>query len=141
MATSDSSNQKQKSPPRLSEREWEIMKPLWQHGPMAARDIYAALPEDCGWAYKTVKSMLARLVKKGALTYDQIGNSYLYRAVYSRAELTEAATGSFIERVFDGALRPFVAHFVESASKEELHVIRAELEREIRKQEGRDEEM
>ena len=112
----------------------EVIKPLWTHGPMAARDIYAALPEDCGWAYKTVKTMLSRLVKKGALTFDQVGNSYLYRAAYSRAELTQAATGSFIERVFDGALRPLVAHFVEHASREELQAIRAELEREIRKQ-------
>lgn len=128
------SNVKRLPPPRLSEAEWEVIKPLWTHGPMAARDIYAALPEDCGWAYKTVKTMLSRLVKKGALTFDQVGNSYLYRAAYSRAELTQAATGSFIERVFDGALRPLVAHFVEHASKEELQAIRAELEREIRKQ-------
>ncbi len=128
------SNVKRLPPPRLSEAEWEVIKPLWTHGPMAARDIYAALPEDCGWAYKTVKTMLSRLVKKGALTFDQVGNSYLYRAAYSRAELTQAATGSFIERVFDGALRPLVAHFVEHASREELQAIRAELEREIRKQ-------
>ena len=49
--------------PRLSEMEWEIMKPLWQHGPMAARNIYDEVPDRYGWAYKTVKTMLARLVK------------------------------------------------------------------------------
>ncbi len=140
MPKNTSSNVKRLPPPRLSEAEWEVIKPLWTHGPMAARDIYAALPEDCGWAYKTVKTMLSRLVKKGALTFDQVGNSYLYRAAYSRAELTQAATGSFIERVFDGALRPLVAHFVEHASKEELQAIRAELEREIRKQDEQQKE-
>jgi BlaI family penicillinase repressor len=109
--------------------EWEIMKPLWEHGPLAARDIYDKLPRDYGWAYKTVKTMLARLVKKGALAYDQIGNSYLYRAEYSRRELTREATGSFIQRVFDGAMSPFLAHFVEQASKEEIRALRAELDR------------
>lgn len=116
-------------PPRLSEMEWEIMKPLWRHGPLAARDIYEHLPKDYGWAYKTVKTMLARLVKKGALEYDQIGNSYLYRAVYSRRQMTREATGSFIQRVFDGALSPFLAHFVEHASKDEIRALRAELDR------------
>ncbi|MBX7259275.1 MAG: BlaI/MecI/CopY family transcriptional regulator [Candidatus Hydrogenedentes bacterium] len=115
--------------PKLSDLEWEVMKPLWEHGPMAARDIYERVPETYGWAYETVKTMLARLVKKGALTYDQIGNSFLYRPAYTRAEMTREATGSFIQRVFDGALNPFLAHFAEHVSKEELQKIRQELAR------------
>ncbi len=66
-------------PTALSPAEWEIMKVFWDLGPMAARDVYAALPRDCSWAYKTVKTLLSRLVAKEALAYDQIGNSYLYR--------------------------------------------------------------
>jgi BlaI family penicillinase repressor len=116
-------------PPRLSEMEWEIMKPLWEKGPMAARDIYAAIPDQYGWAYKTVKTMIARLVKKGALTYDRIGNSYLYRAAYTREEMTREATGSFIRRVFDGALSPFFAHIVQHVSDEELEALKSELAR------------
>ncbi|MFA6241738.1 MAG: BlaI/MecI/CopY family transcriptional regulator [Candidatus Hydrogenedentales bacterium] len=115
--------------PKLSDMEWEVMKPLWEHGPMAARDIYERVPDTYGWAYETVKTMLARLVKKGALTYDQIGNSFLYRPAYTRAEMTREATGSFIQRVFDGALNPFLAHFAEQASHEELQAIRQELSR------------
>jgi BlaI family penicillinase repressor len=115
--------------PRLSEMEWEIMKPLWKCGPMAARDIYDKVPDKYGWAYKTVKTMLARLVKKGVLAYDQIGNSYLYRSVYTRREMTREATGSFIQRVFDGALSPFFAQFVEQVSEDDLQVLRSELAR------------
>lgn len=114
--------------PRLSESEWAVMKPFWEQGPMAARDLYAALAEGHGWAYKTVKTMLARLVKKGALTYTQVGNSYLYEAAYSREAITAAAAGSFVERVFDGALTPFMAYFAEKASPEELKQMRTELE-------------
>ena len=117
------------------------MKPLWEQGPMAARDIYQAVPDEQGWAYKTLKTMLARLVKKGALTYDQIGNSYLYRAVHSREEMTRATMGSFVDRVFDGALQPFMAYFAESVDEDELKVLRAELariERQRRKEQGDD---
>ncbi len=129
------SGAKKKVVPRLSEMEWEIVKPLWEKGPMAARDIYQNVPKEQDWAYKTVKTMLARLVKKGVLTYTQVGNSYLYAAAYTREEITRAATGSFIQRVFDGGLRPFLAHFVEQASEEELRVLRSELSRMSRERE------
>jgi BlaI family penicillinase repressor len=129
-------NYRLKTPPKLSELEWEILKPLRKQGPLAARDIFKRVPENYEWAYKTVKTMLSRLVKKGALTYDRVGNSYLYRAVYTREEMTRAATGSFIARVFDGALNPFMAYFAEHVSEDELKVLRAELRRiEARRQE------
>lgn len=115
--------------PKLSDMEWEVMKPLWDTGPLAARDIYARVPDKYGWAYETVKSMLVRLVKKGVLTYDQIGNSFLYRPVYSRREMTRDAMGSFVRRVFDQGLSPFFAQFVEEATDEEVALLKAELAR------------
>ena len=118
-----------KSVPKLSDFEWEILKPLWEKGPLAARDIYQEVAKNHAWAYKTVKTMLARLVKKGAIEYDQVGKSYLYRTVFAREEMTQAATRSFIGRVFDGALHPFIAHFAESISAEELDQVKREFER------------
>ena len=32
--------------PKLSEMEWEILKPLWEKGPLAARDVFQAVPEE-----------------------------------------------------------------------------------------------
>ena len=120
---------RKKEVPKLSELEWEVMKPLWEKGPMAARDIYQAVPKEQAWAYKTLKTMLARLVKKGALTYDQIGNSYLYKPAFTRAAMTKATMGNFVDRVFDGALQPFMAYFAESVDEDELKILRAELAR------------
>ncbi|MDX9972617.1 MAG: BlaI/MecI/CopY family transcriptional regulator [FCB group bacterium] len=120
---------KRKAVPKLSELEWEVVKPLWKHGPMAARDIFEKVPEQQGWAYKTVKTMLARLVKKGAIEYQQVGNSYLYRAAFSQEELARDATRSFIRRVFDGAMTPFMAQFMEEVTPEELDALKSELVR------------
>ncbi len=75
-------------PLALSNAEWEIMKIFWDLGPLAARDVFAALPGGHGWAYKTVKTLLSRLVAKGALTYEQIGNSYLYQPAVDRQNMT-----------------------------------------------------
>lgn len=115
--------------PKLSEMEWEVMKPLWEEGPLAARDIYKRVPDKYGWAYETVKSMLVRLIKKKMLTYDQVGNSFLYRPAYSRNEVTREATGSFIRRVFDQGLSPFFAQFIETATEEELALLKREIAR------------
>jgi BlaI family transcriptional regulator, penicillinase repressor len=102
--------------PTVSNAEWEIMKVLWDCGPLAARDIYAKLPKQREWAYKTAKTLLARLVAKGALTYEQIGNSYLYRVCCTRDQVTRQEVRSFVDRVLEGSLGPIVAHFAEERS-------------------------
>lgn len=116
--------------PSVSDAEWEVMNTVWDHGPLAARDVYAALPEGHGWAIKTVKTLLARLVAKGALDYEQIGNSYLYRAAYSRDQLQRKEVKGFVERVLGGSIYPLLAQFFESheVTDEELDRLRGLLE-------------
>jgi BlaI family penicillinase repressor len=101
--------------PALSPAEWEVMKTLWDHGPLAARDVFAALPKDHGWAYQTVKTLLCRLVAKGAVEYDQVGNSYLYRASVLREEMTRQEVRGVFERVVGAAVSPVLAHFIGEA--------------------------
>ena len=98
--------------PSISAAEWEVMRTLWAGKPLAARDVYAALPRGHGWAVKTVKTLLARLVAKGAVEYEQIGNSYLYRAAVSRDKVTRHEVRGFVEGVLDGSLAP-ILHFIE----------------------------
>jgi BlaI family transcriptional regulator, penicillinase repressor len=107
-----------------------VMKVLWDRGPMAARDIYTALPDATGWAYKTVKTLLTRLVAKGALDYQQIGNSYLYRAAVDRHHVTRTEMRSFMDRVLGGALFPVLQHFIEEhdLSDDELRKLQEMLE-------------
>jgi BlaI family penicillinase repressor len=99
----------------LSPAEWEVMKVFWDHGPLAARDVFGKLPEDHGWAYKTVKTLLSRLVAKDALAFSQIGNSYLYRAVVDREELTRTEVRNVFQRLMSEACSPILAQFIEEA--------------------------
>ena len=108
--------------PSLSRTEWAVMKTFWDNGPLAARDVYAKLPENHGWAVKTVKTMLTRLVAKGALDYEQVGNSYLYRAVFTRERMTRKEMKGFIDRVLDGSLAPVLAHFIEERELSENEI-------------------
>lgn len=103
---SESSGDAQRS---LSPAEWEVMNALWDHGPMAARDVFAALPAGAdgapgrGWAYRTVKTLLSRLVAKGALDYEQVGNSYLYRPAVEREAMAHQEVRGVLDRLRGGA--------------------------------------
>lgn len=101
--------------PALSPAEWEVIKTLWDHGPLDARGVFAALPGDSEWAYQTVKTLLSRLVAKDAVDYDQVGNSYLYRAAVPREEMTRQEVQSVFDRVVGAAVSPVLAHFIDEA--------------------------
>ena len=104
-----------KEAPRISEGEWEVMKAVWkQPAPALAQDIIQALAQHTAWSAATIKTMLNRLVAKGALQYERVGKSYLYSAAVTAAECRTAEADSFLKRVFDGSLSPMLAHFVRS---------------------------
>lgn len=100
--------------PRISETEWEIMRVVWGKNPITAAEIIEELSKaDASWHPVTAKTLINRLVKKGALGFDQEGRAYLYRPLVSEGECISAVSSSFLERVFGGSLSGLVAHFVE----------------------------
>lgn len=103
-----------KKTPRISETEWEIMKVVWTQLSCSAGEIITALQQtDPSWHPRTVKAFLNRLVKKKALGYSKEGRAYVYRPLVQQEQCVDAASESFLERVFGGSLRPMLAHFVE----------------------------
>jgi len=113
--------------PRISETEWEVMKIVWSHQTCSAGEIIETLRQrDASWHPRTVKAFLNRLVKKKALGFSKDGRAYVYKALVRREECVDAASESFLERVFGGSLRPMLAHFVErdKLSAEEIRELR-----------------
>lgn len=125
--------------PGLSSAEWEVMKVLWESGPCAARDVYATLPDNCEWAYKTLKTLLSRLVAKDAIDFDQIGNSYLYRAAIDRDTATKHEVRGVFGRLTSEACSPVLAHFIEEAdlSDDEIKDLKRQLDQKRRRQTGK----
>ncbi len=100
--------------PRISEAEWEIMKVIWAKAPCSAAEVIESLSRgDASWHPKTIKTFLTRLVSKQALAFRKEGRAYLYHSVVTEKECVDAASESFLERVFGGSLKPMLAHFVE----------------------------
>ena len=88
-------------------------------------------PNASHWADKTVKTLLSRLVAKGALEYEQVGNSYLYRAAVDRDHVTREEVRGFVDRVLGGSVMPVLAHFIErhDLAPGEIAQLRTMLER------------
>jgi BlaI family penicillinase repressor len=109
--------------PRVSETEWEVLQAVWTHHPATASEIFERLlTQDPSWHPKTAKTLLARLVKKGALRHEARGRAYVYEPLVKEADLVASVSDSFLNRVFGGSLKPMLAHFVERRrlSPEEL---------------------
>ena len=125
--------------PALSSAEWDTMEALWARGAMAARDVHAAVGPERDWTIQTVKTILSRLVAKGALEYEQVGNSYLYRPAVRREQLARAESEEFLGRVFRGEALPAIATFIESGKLDPSEIQRLrglldELEESARKE-------
>jgi len=93
-------------PPRISESEWEVMKICWSRSPVSAQQIIDALAPGNAWHPKTVKTLVNRLVNKGALGFTKEGRAYLYHPLVAESDCISAETKSFLDRVFGGSLRP-----------------------------------
>ncbi len=93
---------------QLSGSEWDLMKILWDNSPASVNQIAELTPQ---WHPKTVRTMLIRLQKKGAVEYEVIDGIQNFTPVHDREYCESSATQSFMQRVFDGALTPMIAHF------------------------------
>ena len=113
--------------PRISETEWEVMKIVWSQGPCSAGQIITTLQQaDASWHPRTAKAFLNRLVKKKVLGFSREGRAYVYRPLVRQEECADAASESFLERVFGGSLKPMLAHFVQrdKLSPDEIRELR-----------------
>ena len=121
-------------PPQISDSEWNVMKVVWESGPLTAGQIVQRMASQSDWHPRTIKTLLSRLVKKGAVAMEEDGKRFLYRAKVTREACRRYETRSFLSRVFDGAVAPALVHFLKQSdlSREEIEELKKILEREGR---------
>jgi len=90
------------------------MEALWRKHPLTGNEVIEAIGAPMNWKPNTVRTLLARLVKKGALMFTVEGNSYLYTPCFSREQHVKDESESFLGRVFGGTAKGLLVHFAES---------------------------
>lgn len=95
----------------ISDAESRVMDVLWQKAPQTSEEIVAALLEPTGWHEKTIKTLLNRLLGKGAVSAEKDGRRYLYSPLLQREDWQQLESRSLLDRVFGGKVAPLLAHF------------------------------
>lgn len=88
------------------------MRVLWERHPMTAKDVADAVGPRNGWSERTVKTLLGRLVKKGAVRFREDGKRYLYSPRISQRVMVRAESRSFVDRVYGGEASPLLAQII-----------------------------
>ncbi len=99
---------------RISEGEAVVMEVLWREAPLTAAEVTGRIDRARDWTDRTVKTMLSRLVAKGALDFVEDGRRYLYRPAISREAYVGRESRRLVDRLFGGRAAPLVARMAEA---------------------------
>lgn len=122
--------------PDISESEWLIMEALWDSAPQTASELAKGLRESTSWAENTVRTLLTRLVEKGALrTGENATGTRTYLPAVKRETCVRAESQSFLDRVFGGAAKPLLVHFAQNSklTAEEVKELKMLLDQKLNK--------
>ena len=125
--------------PDITESEWRLMEVLWEASPRTASELARALKDTTGWAENTVRTLLTRLVEKGAVAvFDDEGGGRArqFSPALRREECVHAESESFLARIFQGAAQPLLIHFARNArlTPDEVKELKNLLDQSIRDQ-------
>jgi BlaI family transcriptional regulator, penicillinase repressor len=95
----------------ISAAESIVMEVFWARGVLASEDVVAALESQGKWQESTVKTLLSRLLKKGALRACKDNRRYIYSPVLTRDEWLSIESHGFLDRLFGGRVAPLVSYF------------------------------
>ena len=122
--------------PDISESEWSVMEALWEQAPQTATEVTRTLKPTMNWADNTVRTLLTRLVDKGALkTAENESGTRTFLPAVKREACVRAESDSFLQRIFGGAAKPLLVHFAQNSklTPEEVQELKKLLDQSLTK--------
>ncbi len=86
----------------VTEAESAILAALWRHGPLPFASLIEAVKADNAWGDATIKTLLGRLMRKGAVKSERADGRQRYRAVLERENYLSGEVDALVDRLFDG---------------------------------------
>ncbi len=100
--------------PTTSDAELQVLKVLWEHGPLAVREVLGRLEEQGQeWTRSTVITLLQRLERKGYVESDRSRFAFVFRALVSREDVIRSRMNDLAGELCDGEALPLVLAFAE----------------------------
>jgi len=109
----------------IGETEMEILRHVWAMGKASVTDVHERILQYRKVAYTTIMTVMRNLARKGYLTYDVRGRSYIYRPAVEPEEVKGQILQRLIDKVFNGSPIELVKTLINtgkltSSEKEEL---------------------
>ena len=113
----------------ITERQFEVLTLLWEHGPLTVRELLDRLDRDHPLPYTTVLGLLQNMERAQLVAHDVESQTHRYRALHSREEATSTLLSDFVARFFRGSAERLVLGLVDAdqLSADELRQIEAQL--------------
>ncbi len=124
------SNNSPKNAEAPTPAEWKILRIVHSMESCAAREIVASAAESFAWSMSTTKTLLRRLVDKGHLQTERVGNSFLYSPSESALKMLCKEADGLLANAVDNAVGPLLSYMVKKSqlSKSDLDELRALLD-------------
>ena len=107
---------------KISDSELEVMRVLWDaDSALPVAEIRRILQARRGWESTTIKTLVQRLVNKGAVLQEKRGN-YCYSPLVTEKEYNEWATDDLINKLYRGSAKSLVAALVQSDELSEADI-------------------
>jgi BlaI family transcriptional regulator, penicillinase repressor len=103
-----------RKPQTVTDAELAVLKILWQHGPLTAKAITAAIyPDGAESEFASVHSFLQRLERKHLVHRDRSSFVHSFSATVSQADVAGQELEALAARLGEGAIAPLIMQLVE----------------------------
>jgi BlaI family penicillinase repressor len=113
-----------------TDKELEILRIVWEKGPVSVKDVHEQLGGEVANGYTTILKLMQIMHEKGHVTRQKSGKLHLYQAVLSQATTQQNVLGKMIDNLFEGSASQLVMSALGSrkSTKSELKAIREYLD-------------
>ena len=111
--------------------ELQILRVLWDKGPLSVRDVQTILNDARPTGYTSVLKTMQIMTDKGLVDRDDSRRPQIYRARFSQDKTQKQLLGDVLQRAYGGSVKALVLHAIgtRKPSPEDLEAIEKLLEK------------
>lgn len=100
----------------ITPAEWQVMRIVWTLGETTSSQIITILQRKVDWKPATVKTLLRRLVAKGALATTRQGRSFIYRPLVAEQATMDQVADDLFNSICEHCVGRTLDHVVDQAT-------------------------
>lgn len=113
----------------ITAAEWQVMRIVWTLGQTTSSQVITILQRKKDWKPATVKTLLRRLVTKGALSTTRQGRSFIYKPLVKEQSTMDQVAEDLFDNICERCVGRTLNHVIDHAtlSKADIAALQAEL--------------